>query len=114
MRPVRPSRLLPVLLLTLLAVLLCAGPGSASVPPAAPAGVAAAVPDCTHPPTALHAGGLDQVPRRADDDPPGLPPAAGSPVSRVPAGHAGTALPVPPERAILAPSPVEQLCVNRN
>lgn len=114
MGPVRVPRTLPALTLLVLALLLAVGPLSAcgaAAAQASPAAVASAA-DCTGPPALLCPGAPDQVPRRSDDDPPAPAVAPDTPVAVVPAGHDATTLPEPP--ATGAPSPVEELCVDRN
>lgn len=112
----RVSRVLPALMLMLIALLVCAGPASAGGHPAdaTDRAVAAAASDCGHPPSILHAGTPDQIPRRSEDDPPvpaTVPDRAAAQTAPRPAADAP---PVPDDRVLTAPSSVEQLCVDRN
>jgi len=102
------------LLLLVLALLVCAGPAAAGPPPEHGAALGAA--DCPyHPPSTLHAGDSEQVPRRADDGPPVADTApAVVPVAFAPAAPPALVAPDPPERTLRTPSPVEHLCVDRN
>lgn len=108
-------RVLAPLTLLVLALVLCAGPAVATAPGAhgaTPAVVAGS--DCSKSPlTLMHAGDCDQAPRRDDEVPvPSLPPVAV--VAVLASGHTGTAPPAAPERTLCTPSPVEQLCTDRN
>ncbi|ANY05290.1 hypothetical protein [Pseudonocardia sp. HH130630-07] len=117
-------RVLSALLLLLVGLVVCAGPAAAGPDhhPAATgtaagsveAGVLGAAHCPYQPPMMLHAGDADQVPRRDEDDPspPVGPPA--TPVAVAAAGHPDVGPAPPPDRVLLAPSPVEQLCVDRN
>lgn len=116
MGPVRVPRVLSALLLMLVALLLCAGPAVAGGhgTDATDRAVAAVASDCGHPPAFLHAGTPDQIPRRTEDDPPVPATRPDVPAEVTAPGHAPEALPVPGDRVLAAPSPVEQLCVDRN
>lgn len=105
-------RVLSSLLLLLVALVVCAGPAAAAGShDVEHLGTA----DCPYqPPDTLHAGDSAQVPRRDDDEPPVPAAVPVTPVAVLPAGHADTGPAPPPERTLLAPSPVEQLCVDRN
>ena len=105
-------RVLSSLLLLLLALLVCAGPGAAT--PAHHVLPSGAVECPYEPPATLHSGDSEQLPRRSDDGPSTPATAPDTPVTVVPAGHADTPRSPPPERTLRAPSPVEQLCVDRN
>ncbi|MEQ3553302.1 hypothetical protein WIS52_22760 [Pseudonocardia nematodicida] len=108
-------RALAPLLLAVLTVLLCTGPAavaSANAPETGPVVTAGA--DCSHPSSMLVSGHGDQVPRRAGGDPTGPSVTPPETVAVVAAGHADVAPPEVPERARVGPSPVEQLCVDRN
>ena len=105
-------RVLSSLLLLLLALVVCAGPAAAAPDHHVPTlGTA----DCPYqPPTTLHAGDSEQVPRRDGDTPPVPAAVPVPPVAVLAAGHADTVPAPPPERTLLAPSPVDRLCVDRN
>ncbi|WP_344027503.1 hypothetical protein [Pseudonocardia kongjuensis] len=110
----RSLRAFASLLLLALALLVCAGPAAAGPPPGHTAALGAA--DCPyHPPSTLHAGDSEQVPRRGDDGPP-VPDVAPATVAvaLAPAVPPDTVAPAPPERTLRTPSPVEHLCVDRN
>ncbi|ALE74187.1 MULTISPECIES: hypothetical protein [unclassified Pseudonocardia] len=105
-------RVLASLLLLLVALVVCAGPAAAAATHHAEHVRAVECPYQT--PTTLHVGDSEQVPRRDGDDPPSPAALPVTPVAAVPAGHADTDPSPPPERTLLGPSPVEQLCVDRN
>ena len=105
-------RVLSSLLLLLLAMVVCAGPAAAA-PGHHVTSLGSA--ECPYePPSTLHAGDSEQVPRREGTEVPAPAAVPMTPVAVAPAGHADTAPRPPPERTLLAPSPVEQLCVDRN
>lgn len=110
----RVPRVLPALLLMLVAFVVCAGTAVAAGSAAPGHSASAAATDCGHPAPVVLAGSPDQVVRRGEDDPPVPATRPDIPVARVAAGHAAESSRPVPERALRAPSPVTDLCVDRN